>query len=309
MPAPVIRIATRESRLALWQAGHVRERLLALHPGVQVTLVPMTTQGDQLLDGPLSRLGGKGLFVKELETALLENRADIAVHSMKDVPAQFPDGLGIAVILEREDPCDAFISNSHARLFELPPRARIGTSSQRRQMQLKFHRPDLEIGLLRGNVETRLRKLDEGQFDAIVLASAGLKRLGLGARIRERLTPELSLPACGQGAIGIECRAVDEHVKALIAPLEHAGTRIQLTAERALNAALGGSCQLPLAAFANQSGSQLRLRGCVGMPDGSRLVAAEQTAAVRDAAALGQRVAEQLLAAGADRILSSLGLR
>lgn len=309
MPSTPLRIATRQSRLALWQAEHVRQRLQALHPGLHVDLVPMTTQGDQLLDSPLSRLGGKGLFVKELETALLEGRADLAVHSMKDVPAQFPAGLGIAVILEREDPCDAFVSSTCTGLAVLPQGARVGTASQRRQMQLKHRRPDLQIGLLRGNVETRLRKLDENQFDAIVLACAGLKRLGLEARIRERLTPEISLPACGQGAIGIECREDDAQTRALVAPLEHPATRIPLTAERALNAALGGSCQLPLAAFAEWSGTQLRVRGCVGMPDGSRLVAAEKTGEARTAAALGQQVAEQLLADGADRILSSLGLR
>lgn len=304
-----LRIATRESRLALWQANFVRTQLEAIHPLLQIELVSMTTQGDQLLDSPLAQIGGKGLFVKELESALLEGRADIAVHSMKDVPAKLPSGLQLRVILAREDPRDALVSNRYASLAELPPGARVGTASQRRQMQMKHRRPDLEIGLLRGNVDTRLRKLDEGQFDAIVLACAGLKRLQLCDRIREAISDDVSLPACGQGAIGIECRTDDDWTQTLISPLHHGPTATQLQAERALNAALGGSCQLPLAGFAELDGESLRLRGRVGSLDGCRMVVGEVVGSQQDAEQLGARLAEQLLQAGADTILREMGLR
>jgi len=317
----MLRIATRESPLALWQAEHVRARLMAAHPGLVVTLVPMTTTGDQLLGGPLSQYssgpreasgfagwGGKGLFVKELEAALLEGRADLAVHSMKDVPAQQPTGLALAAYLEGEDPRDAFVSNAHATLAALPLGATIGTASLRRQVQLRRLRPDLCIEVLRGNVGTRLRKLDEGRFDAILLAAAGLLRLGLAARIRERLDPEAFIPAIGQGIVGIECRAGDTATQALLAPLHDAHSALRLAAERAFNARLGGACQAPVAGHATIDGrGQLRLTGLVGTPDGARLLRDEIEGHADDAARLGEQLAECLLARGAREILQSLG--
>ncbi len=301
--ANTLRIATRKSPLALWQAEHVAARLRELHSGLAVELVAMTTKGDKILDSPLAKVGGKGLFVKELEQGLLEGRADIAVHSMKDVPVEFPAGLFLPVVLEREDPCDAFVANRYALPEQLPAGARVGTSSLRRQVQLRAERPDLVIVDLRGNVNTRLAKLDAGEYDAIILACAGLKRLGLGARIRARLDPAQSLPAIGQGAIGIECRSDDPAVQALIAPLDHAETHARVRAERALNARLMGGCQVPVAGFATLQGGQLHLRGLVGRPDGSEVLRAEARGAIEEAEAIGVRVAEDLLAQGAGPIL------
>ena len=301
---PTLRIATRKSPLALWQAEHVAARLRAAHPGLAVELVGMSTQGDRILDSPLAKVGGKGLFVKELEVALLDGRADIAVHSMKDVPVEFPDGLHLPVILEREDPRDAFVSNAYARFEDLPQGARVGTSSLRRQCQLAARRPDLVIDSLRGNVNSRLAKLDAGQFDAIILAAAGLKRLGFADRIRCELEPETSLPAIGQGAIGIECRRDDARTGALIAVLDDADTHLRLRAERALNTRLKGGCQVPIAGHAILDGDQLWLRGLVGEPDGSRMLRAERRGPASEAEALGVQLAEDLLALGADVILA-----
>jgi hydroxymethylbilane synthase len=301
----VLRIATRKSALALWQANHVKA-LLEQQAGLRVELLPLVTTGDVRLEGPLSQVGGKGLFVKELEQALLENRADLAVHSMKDVPAHLPDGLCLPVVLAAADARDAFVSNHYATLAELPQGAQVGSASLRRQCQLRHQRPDLVFSQLRGNVETRLRKLDEGQYDAIILACAGLERLGLGARIRAALPVDLCLPAIGQGVIGIECRTDDGRTRELIAPLNDADTDIRLQAERALNARFGGSCQTPLAGHAEYVAGQLRLRARIGMPDGSRLVEAELRGAPADAAALGVALAERLLAAGGADILHAM---
>ena len=301
-----IRIATRKSALALWQAEFVKASLEQAHPGLSVSLVPMVSRGDKLLDSPLSKIGGKGLFVKELETALLENEADIAVHSMKDVPMDFPAGLGLYCICEREDPRDAFVSNTFASLAELPAGAVVGTSSLRRQAQLLALRPDLKIHFLRGNVNTRLAKLDAGEYDAIILAAAGLIRLGCAARIRASISVEASLPAGGQGAVGIECRSADLEIHALLAPLHHRETALRVTAERALNKHLNGGCQVPIACYALLEGEQLWLRGLVGQPDGSQLLRAEARAASSDAEALGVQVAEALLAQGAADILAAV---
>ncbi len=301
---PTLRIATRKSPLALWQAEHVAARLRAAHPGLAVELVGMSTQGDRILDSPLAKVGGKGLFVKELEVALLDGRADIAVHSMKDVPVEFPDGLHLPVILEREDPRDAFVSNAYARFEDLPQGARVGTSSLRRQCQLAARRPDLVIDSLRGNVNSRLAKLDAGEYDAIILAAAGLKRLGFADRIRCELEPETSLPAIGQGAIGIECRRDDARTGALIAVLDDPDTHLRLRAERALNTRLKGGCQVPIAGHAILDGDQLWLRGLVGEPDGSRMLRAERRGPASEAEALGVQLAEDLLALGADVILA-----
>ncbi|MBX9915290.1 MAG: hydroxymethylbilane synthase [Pseudomonadaceae bacterium] len=301
-----IRIATRKSALALWQAEYVKATLEQAHPGLIVSLVPMVSRGDKLLDAPLAKIGGKGLFVKELETALLENEADIAVHSMKDVPMDFPEGLGLYCICEREDPRDAFVSNTFASLDELPAGSVVGTSSLRRQAQLLAVRPDLKIHFLRGNVNTRLAKLDAGEYDAIILAAAGLIRLGFAARIRAAISVEASLPAGGQGAVGIECRSADLAIHALLAPLHHRETALRVTAERALNKHLNGGCQVPIACYALLEGEQLWLRGLVGQPDGSQLLRAEARAASADAEALGVQVAEALLAQGAADILAAV---
>jgi hydroxymethylbilane synthase len=303
-----IRIATRRSRLALWQAEHVALRLTAAHPGLAVRLLPMVTEGDRIVDRALASAGGKGLFIKELEGAILAGQADIAVHSMKDVPAVLPEGMAIMAVLERADPRDAFVSRLHAKFAELPRGACVGTSSLRRQSQLKRARPDLKIGMLRGNVETRLRKLDQGDFAAIILASAGLDRLALGERIRERLAPEDILPAVGQGVIGIECRTADARVRSLLAPLEHVATRHCLEAERAFAARLGGSCQSPIAGFATLAGDGIQLRGLVGSPDGSRVFEDSVAGAAGDAGKLGTALAERLLAAGAEALLKSLAM-
>ena len=306
MAVEKIRIATRESPLALWQAEYVKAELLQRYPGLQVELVGMTTRGDVLLDSPLSKVGGKGLFVKELEAAMLDGSADIAVHSMKDVPMSFPEGLGLAVICEREDPTDAFVSNHYASLEALPQGARVGTSSLRRQCQLRSLRPDLQIGDLRGNVGTRLGKLDRGDYDAIVLATAGLLRLGLAERIRQRLDSTVSLPAGGQGAVGIECRLQDAAVMELLRPLHDADTADRVMAERAVNTRLNGGCQVPIACFAELEGDQLYLRGLVGDPDGSRLLRSEIRGPREQAEALGIQVAEALLEQGAEAILRAV---
>ncbi|MBF8160230.1 hydroxymethylbilane synthase [Ectopseudomonas hydrolytica] len=301
-----IRIATRKSALALWQAEYVKARLEQAHPGLLVSLVPMVSRGDKLLDAPLAKIGGKGLFVKELETALLENEADIAVHSMKDVPMDFPEGLGLYCICEREDPRDAFVSNTYDSLDALPAGSVVGTSSLRRQAQLLARRPDLKIQFLRGNVNTRLAKLDAGEYDAIILAAAGLIRLGFQDRIRSSISAEDSLPAGGQGAVGIECRSADAEIHALLAPLHHRETALRVTAERALNKRLNGGCQVPIACYALLENDQLWLRGLVGQPDGGLLLRAEHRAASSDAEALGVRVAEALLAQGAEAILKAV---
>ncbi|MBU4634840.1 hydroxymethylbilane synthase [Pseudomonas chlororaphis] len=306
MSSREIRIATRKSALALWQAEHVKARLEAAHPGLIVTLVPMVSRGDKLLDSPLSKIGGKGLFVKELETALLENEADIAVHSMKDVPMDFPEGLGLFCICEREDPRDAFVSNTYSSLDELPAGSVVGTSSLRRQAQLLARRPDLQIRFLRGNVNTRLAKLDAGEYDAIILAAAGLIRLGFEDRISSSISVDDSLPAGGQGAVGIECRTADSEIHKLVAPLHHADTADRVTAERALNKHLNGGCQVPIACYAVLEGDQLWLRGLVGEPSGGVLLSAEARAPRSAAAALGVQVAEDLLAQGADDILRAV---
>jgi hydroxymethylbilane synthase len=301
-----LRIATRKSPLALWQANFVKQQLELHHPGLQVTLVPMSTQGDKILDTPLAKIGGKGLFVKELEQAMLDGRADIAVHSMKDVPVDFPAGLGLAVICERDDPHDAFVSARYADVHELPQGAVVGTSSLRRQCQLRAQRPDLQIHDLRGNVNSRLAKLDAGDYDAIILAAAGLRRLDKADRIRALLPPELSLPANGQGAVGIECRLDDAETRALLAPLEHATTRYCVQAERAMNRKLQGGCQVPIGAYAVMKEDQIWLRGLVGALDGQQIIRAEISGPKAQAEALGEQLAEQLLAQGAAAILHAV---
>ena len=301
-----IRIATRKSALALWQAEYVKARLEASHPGLKVSLVPMVSRGDKLLDAPLAKIGGKGLFVKELETALMENDADIAVHSMKDVPMEFPEGLGLYCICEREDPRDAFVSNHFDDLDALPPGSVVGTSSLRRQAQLLARRPDLKIQFLRGNVNTRLAKLDAGEYDAIILAAAGLIRLGFGERIRSSIGVDESLPAGGQGAVGIECRTTDSELHALLECLNHAPTATRVVAERALNKRLNGGCQVPIACYAVLEGEQLWLRGLVGQPDGTVLLRAEVRAPAAEAESLGVQVAEALLDQGAEQILQAV---
>ncbi|MDE2420993.1 MAG: hydroxymethylbilane synthase [Gammaproteobacteria bacterium] len=304
----VLNIATRKSPLALWQAEHIKARLLELHPTLQVNLVTFVTQGDKILDTSLSKIGGKGLFVKELEQALLDGRADLAVHSMKDVPMDLPDGLELAVICEREDPTDAFVSNHYQCLADLPKGARLGTSSLRRCSQLKHFRPDLEIVDLRGNVGTRLSKLDAGEYDAIILASAGLKRLGLGERIRECLDTTMSLPAVGQGALGLECRVGDVRVTDLIASLADPTTNSCVRAERAFNHRLMGGCQVPIAGFATLTEDQLTLEGRVGSVDGQVLLKDQITGSAADAERLGVMLAERLLNAGADQLLAQLAI-
>lgn len=301
-----LKIATRQSPLALWQANYVKDRLQQQYPDLTVELVPMVTKGDVILDSPLAKIGGKGLFVKELENALLNKEADIAVHSMKDVPMQFPEGLGLAVICKREDPRDAFVSNSYRTFAELPQGAVVGTSSLRRQCQLKALRPDLDIRSLRGNVGTRLSKLDNGDYDAIILASAGLIRLGLADRIASFIDVEQSLPAAGQGAVGIECRTDDAQVQALLAPLADAETTYCVLAERAMNNHLQGGCQVPIGGYAVLQQGQLYLRALVGDIDGSRIIRAEGKSAVENAEVLGVQIAEQLLAQGADKILQAI---
>lgn len=301
-----LKIATRQSPLALWQANFVKDRLTEIYPDLTVELVPMVTKGDVILDTPLAKIGGKGLFVKELENALLNGEADIAVHSMKDVPMEFPAGLGLSVICKREDPRDAFVSNRYRSLHELPPGAIVGTSSLRRQCQLKTLRPDLNVQSLRGNVGTRLSKLDKGDYDAVILASAGLIRLGMRERIASFIETEISLPAAGQGAVGIECRTGDERVQKLLAPLADAETTACVLAERAMNNRLQGGCQVPIGGYAVLNGDELHLRALVGALDGSKIIRAEGKSAVKNAEVLGVRIAEQLLAQGADKILADV---
>lgn len=299
-------IATRASRLALWQARHVQARLQALYPACRVELLELTTRGDQILDRTLSKVGGKGLFIKELEVALLDGRADLAVHSLKDVPFELAADFALPVILQRADPHDAFVSNDFAQLADLPAGAVVGTSSLRREAQLRSHYPALTVKPLRGNLDTRLAKLDRGDYAAIVLAAAGLQRLGLAQRIRATLPAELSLPAAGQGALGVEIRSDRQDLAAWLAPLADVPTTLCAHAERAVSKALGGSCQVPLAAYAQLTGDQLFLRGLVAEPDGSRVLRADAHGAGRDAEALGQQVADALLRQGAAAILSRL---
>lgn len=301
-----LRIATRKSALALWQAEYVKARLEQLHPGLTVSLVPMVSRGDQLLDSPLAKIGGKGLFVKELESALLADEADLAVHSMKDVPMQFPDGLGLYVICERDDPRDAFVSNNYTSIDELPQGAVVGTSSLRRQAQLLAYRPDLHIRFLRGNVNTRLAKLDANEYDAIILAAAGLRRLGFHDRIRNAITPEQCLPSGGQGAVGIECRSKDTELHALLEPLNDLDSALRVRAERALNNHLQGGCQVPIACYAERSDGEIWLRGLVGNPDGTLLLKAEARGPETAPEALGIAVAEDLLRQGAQAILDAV---
>ncbi|WP_435103099.1 hydroxymethylbilane synthase [Arhodomonas sp. AD133] len=299
-----VRIATRKSPLALWQAEHVADALRRAHPGLTVELVGMTTRGDQVLDTPLARIGGKALFVKELERGMFEGRADIAVHSMKDVPAELPEGMHLPVILEREDPCDAFVSNRFDHVDALPEGSRVGTASLRRECQVRERRPDLRVATLRGNVQTRLGKLDAGEFDAIILAASGLRRLELAERIRYVMPPEESLPAVGQGALGIECREDDSELNALIAPLNHRDTYDRVCAERAVNQRLEGSCHVPIAAYTLLEGNELWLRALVGTQDGRRVLRAEGRAPRADAAMLGHRIAGELLDRGAGELLA-----
>ncbi len=300
-------IATRESRLALWQAEHVRDLLRQLYPSCRVELLGMTTRGDQILDRPLAKVGGKGLFVKELETALLDGSADIAVHSMKDVPMVMEPEFALVAIGPREVPLDAFVSPRYTSLDDLPPGAVVGTSSLRREAQLHARYPYLAVSPLRGNLDTRLRKLDEGQYDAIILAAAGLKRLGLGERIRATIPVDESLPAVGQGALGIEALAARPEVAQWLAPLNDPATAACVRAERAVSRALAGSCEVPLGAYAELNGQKLHLRGFVARPDGTRMARAELHGDAAEPEALGDRLAASLRAQGADEILAALG--
>ena len=301
-----LRIATRRSKLALWQAEHVQALLRAAHPDLPVELVPMSTQGDRVLDRALAEVGGKGLFVKELEVAMQEGRADFAVHSMKDVPSELPPGFSIVAVLPRANPLDAFISRRHARFEDLPQNARVGTSSPRRQAQLRHARPDLRLELLRGNVDTRLRKLEEDGLDAILLACAGLERLGIAHHITEQLGLQLSLPAVGQGVIGIECRSDDQRSRAALAALHHADTFTRLLAERSFAATLSGSCHSPIAAHAVLEGSQLTVHGFIGAPDGSETYRDHVAGPATGAESLGRELARRMQAAGAETLLERL---
>lgn len=308
MTTNTLRIATRASRLALWQAEWVQQQLESLHPGLTVSLVPLTTRGDQILDVPLAKVGGKGLFVKEIEEALYDGRADLAVHSMKDVPSELPPGLVLPCIPRREDPRDVLVTPDGRGFAQLPRGARLGTSALRRQAQLRHARPDLQLVSLRGNVETRLRKMQEEKLDGIVLAAAGLKRLELGDRISEYLEPSVSLPAIGQGALGLECRADDVRTLQLIAPLHHVDTAVAVTAERAFLRRLNGGCQVPLASHATLAGHRLTLTGLVAEVDGSLLLKESIEAPREQAEAVGVQLAEWLLKRGADRILEALDI-
>jgi hydroxymethylbilane synthase len=304
-----LRIATRKSPLALWQAENVQAQLQQRYPDLDVELVGFTTRGDKILDTPLAKVGGKGLFVKELETALLDGRADIAVHSMKDVPMEFPEGLGLSVICEREDPTDAFVSNHYDCLEDMPAGSRVGTSSLRRQTQVRQCYPALEVLELRGNVNTRLSKLDNGEYEAIILATAGLVRLDMGARIRQRMLPEKSLPAGGQGAVGVESRLDDDRVQALLQHLHHVPTSYCVMAERAMNRHLQGGCQVPIACYAILTGpeeDEVWLRGLVGSPDGSQVIRDDIRGKAVDAETLGVELAKKLLAQGAGEILDKV---
>lgn len=299
-------IATRASRLALWQAEHVRDRLRALYPACAVELLTLTTRGDQILDRTLSKVGGKGLFVKELETALLDGRADLAVHSLKDVPVDLQAPFELCAILERADPRDAFVSNQYTTLADLPAGAVVGTSSLRRESQIRQRYPHLSVKPLRGNLDTRLGKLDRGDYAAIVLAAAGLQRLGMGERIRSLLEPEDSLPAAGQGALGIEIRNDRNDLREWLAPLACSRTTACVVAERAVSRALGGSCQVPLAAYAELNGNSLTLRALVASPDGTRVIRSQHAGPAEQAQSIGQAAAQELLSHGADTILAEL---
>jgi hydroxymethylbilane synthase len=301
-------IATRESALAMWQAHHIANALRALDPALTVEIHGMTTEGDRRLDASLAKIGGKGLFVKELEEALARGEADIAVHSMKDVPMDLKSGHVLAAITERADPRDAFVSNAHRDFAALPPGARVGTSSLRRESQLRARRSDLAIEPLRGNVPTRLRKLDEGQYDAIILAAAGLERLGLAHRITARLAPEESLPAAGQGALGVECRGDRPELMQRLAALDHAPTAACVRAERTVARMLAGSCNVPLAAYAEVHGKRMNVRGYVGAPDGSRIARAAVEGNASEAERLGAALAQRLRDAGAEEILAAIAL-
>lgn len=304
--AVTLRIATRKSPLALWQAEHVSSALRSAHPGLRIELVPLSTRGDEILDRALSRIGGKGLFIKELEVAIQEGRADLAVHSMKDVTAEMAPGFTLAAFLEREDPRDAFVSNHYECVDELPQGARVGSSSLRRQCQLKVLRPDLELVTLRGNVGTRLGKLDAGEFDAIILAAAGLERLEMHDRIAGYLSPDQCLPAIGQGTLGIECMADAALVIEMVSVLAHKETTIRTRAERALNLHLQGGCDVPVAGFAELEGEEIRLRGVVGMPDGTQVVRGEMRGPATDPEALGHALAADMLKRGAAKVLKAL---
>ncbi len=299
-------IASRESALAMWQARHIQIRLQALYPQTQVEILGMTTTGDQILDSPLARIGGKGLFVKELEQALADGRADLAVHSMKDVPMHLPEGFAMAAIGEREDPRDAFVSNDYPNLAALPAGSVVGTSSLRRQSQLQARFPELRIESLRGNLQTRLRKLDEGQYAAIILAAAGLKRLGLEGRIADLIDTDDSIPAVGQGALGIEINATRTDLIAVLAPLNHAETAACVEAERGMSRALAGSCTVPLGAYAEKLGDEIHIKGFVASIDGSELLRESLTGGTQDPEALGQELAQRLRERGADRLLAAL---
>lgn len=301
-----IRIATRKSPLALWQANFVKQNLLLAHKDLKVELIPMVTQGDIILDSPLSKIGGKGLFVKQLEQAILNNEADIAVHSIKDIPAQFPEGLMLATICQRDEVRDAFVANKYTSLNDLPEGAIVGTSSLRRQCQLRSHFPHLIIKDLRGNVGTRLNKLDEEQYDAIILASVGLKRLSLEHRITQYIDTDLILPAVGQGAIGIESRTDDKQILDIISVLDDKKSRACIQAERAMNNALQGGCQVPIAGYCRLNNDQLMLQGLVGRVDGSKIIKQQITGCINEAESLGEELAQQLLNQGADLILTEL---
>lgn len=301
-----IRIATRKSPLALWQANFVKQNLLLAHKDLTVELIPMVTQGDIILDSPLSKIGGKGLFVKQLEQAILNNEADIAVHSIKDIPAQFPEGLMLAAICQRDEVRDAFVANKYASLNDLPEGAIVGTSSLRRQCQLRSHFPHLIIKDLRGNVGTRLNKLDDGQYDAIILASVGLKRLSLEHRITQYIDTDLMLPAVGQGAIGIESRTDDKQILDIISVLDDKKSRVCIQAERAMNNALQGGCQVPIAGYCRLNNDELTLQGLVGRVDGSKIIKQQITGFINEAESLGEKLAKQLLNQGADLILTEL---
>jgi len=308
LPIKTLRIATRNSPLALWQAEDVKSRVEAMDLGVTVKLLKMTTKGDKLLDSPLAKIGGKGLFVKELETAMLDGRADIAVHSIKDVPAVLPEGLQVVHIMDRENPHDAFVSNQYENPESLPEGAIVGTCSLRRQAQIMARFPHLNVHNLRGNVNTRLAKLDNSEYDAIILAAAGLLRLGMQERIACELSVEDSLPAAGQGIVGIETRIDDDATAALMEKLHHQDTSYRVMAERALSARLDGGCQVPIGAYSELQGNQVWLRGLVATPDGTHVVTADATAHVNEAVELGVTVAEMLLYRGANTILKDLGL-
>ncbi|WP_026075907.1 hydroxymethylbilane synthase [Noviherbaspirillum massiliense] len=305
LPPSKIIIASRESRLAMWQAEHVRSRLSALYPQCSVDILGMTTRGDQILDRTLSKVGGKGLFVKELEVAMAEGRADLAVHSLKDVPMELPEGFALGAVLEREDPRDAFVSNDYASLDALPDGAVVGTSSLRRQALISARYPHLVIRPLRGNLDTRLAKLDRGEYAAIILAAAGLKRLGLEQRIRGLLDPEQSLPAPGQGAMAIEIPAGREDLRRLLVPLNHQPTALAVSAERTVSRTFGGSCQIPLAAFGMVEGEKMRLRAMIATPDGRRIASAEASGPANAPEVLGREIAKNLEQQGAHAILEA----